>query len=281
MMVNQYDESTLLLVLQIDHSRLAGFLAAHWGNKEFAKPQPYASVVLAAQEHDIGWWEWEMKPSTLNERGYPLDYHDGSLKYLGQLRLDFYKNAVDHVMQRDPYAALLIAMHGVALMNAGYGKLAYPPDRSADPRVKAYIEHQEKLRAQLLEQLRQSRQFSDYTSDQHVWTNYEYIEVFDQLAQFLCNRYPLNSKARKFGPTDSLNDVAVPVTPGAKPVTLNIETVSETHAVLSPYPFDTDPLRLSYTGRLVCNRAYKSSEEFLEEFYRAVPVTVTYTLASV
>lgn len=222
-----------------------------------------------------------MKPSTLNERGYPLDYHDGSLKYLGQLRLDFYKNAVDHVMQRDPYAAVLIAMHGVALMNAGYGKLAYPPDRSADPRVKAYIEHQEKLRAQLLEQLRQSRQFSDYTSDQHVWTNYEYIEVFDQLAQFLCNRYPLNSKARKFGPTDSLNDVAVPVAPGAKPVTLNIETVSETHAVLSPYPFDADPLRLSFTGRLVCNRPYKSSEEFLEEFYRAVPVTVTYTLASV
>lgn len=280
MMVNQYDESTLLLVLQIDHSRVAGFLAAHWGNEEFAKPRPYASVVLAAQEHDIGWWEWEMKPSTLNERGYPLDYHDGSLKYLGQLRLDFYKNAVDHVMQRDPYAALLIAMHGVALMNAGYGKLAYPPDRSSDPRVKAYIEHQEKLRAQLLQQLRQSQQFKDFTSDQQVWTNYEYIEVFDQLAQFLCNRYPLNNKTRKFGPTDSLNDVAVPVTPGAKPVTLNIDTVSETRAVLSPYPFDTDPLKLSFTGRLVSNRVYKTSEDFLEEFYRAEPITVRYTLAS-
>lgn len=280
MMVNPYDESRLLLVLQIDHSRVAGFLAARWGNDEFAKPQPYASVVLAAQEHDIGWWEWEMQPSTLNERGYPLDYHDGSLKYLGQLRLDFYKNAVDHVMQRDPYAALLIAMHGVALMNAGYGKLAYPPDRSSDPRVKAYIEHQEKLRAQLLERLRQSQQFKDFTSDEQVWTNYEYIEVFDQLAQFLCNRYPLNSKTRKFGPTHSLNDVAVPVAPGAKPVILDIDTVSETRAVLCPYPFDTDPLKLSFTGRLVSNRAYKSSEDFLEEFYRAERMTVTYALAS-
>jgi hypothetical protein len=55
-------------------------------------------------------------------QGYPLDYHDGSLKYLGQLRLDFYKNAVDRVMGRDPYAAMLLAMHGFALMNAGYGK---------------------------------------------------------------------------------------------------------------------------------------------------------------
>ena len=130
MMVNPYDDSRLMLALQIDHSRVAGFFAAHWGNKDFARPEPYASVVLAAQEHDIGWWEWEMKPATLNEKGFPLDYHDGSLKYLGQLRLDFYKNAVDHVMQRYPYSALLMAMHGVSLMNAGYGKYAYPPDRS-------------------------------------------------------------------------------------------------------------------------------------------------------
>src|SRR5262252_231784 len=126
MMVNPYDDTRLMLALQIDHSRVAGFFAAHWGNQEFDRPEPYASVVLAANEHDSGWWEWEMKPSTLNDRGFPMDYHDGSLKYLGQLRLDFYKNAVDHVLQRDPYAALLMAMHGVALMNAGYGKYAYP-----------------------------------------------------------------------------------------------------------------------------------------------------------
>src|SRR5215831_16618036 len=95
MMVNPYDDSHLMLALQIDHSRVAGFFAAHWGNQEFDRPEPYASVVLAANEHDSGWWEWEMKPSTLNDRGFPMDYHDGSLKYLGQLRLDFYKNAVD------------------------------------------------------------------------------------------------------------------------------------------------------------------------------------------
>ena len=102
MMVNPYDDSRLMLALQIDHSRVAGFFAAHWGNKDFDRPEPYSSVVLAAHEHDIGWWEWEMKPSTLNDKGYPLDYHDGSLKYLGQLRLDFYKNAVDHPFDSDP-----------------------------------------------------------------------------------------------------------------------------------------------------------------------------------
>jgi Protein of unknown function (DUF3891) len=268
------------LALQIDHSRVAGFFAAHWGNHDFARPEPNASVVLAAHEHDIGWWEWEMKPATLNDQGFPLDYHDGSLKYLGQLRLDFYRNAVDRVRQRDPYAALLMAMHGVALMNAGYGKYTYPPDRSADPRVKAYIEHQEQLRLKLLEQLRQSEPFKDFASEEQIWTNYEYMEVFDQLAQFVCNRYPLNSKARKLGPTNTLNDVDVPTKQGRQAAKINIDTVSEHRAVLTPYPFDVDPLAVSFTARLVPRRSYTGPEEFLRHFYGAERIFVTHTLSA-
>jgi hypothetical protein len=236
--------------------------------------------VLAAGEHDIGWWEWEMKPSTLNDKGLPLDYHDGSLKYLGQLRLDFYKNAVDRVLPRDPYAALLMAMHGVALMNSGYGRYAYPPDRTSDPRVKAYVDDQEALRTKLVQQLRQSEQFKPYASDEQVWTNYEYMEVFDQLAQYVCNRYPLNSKARKNGPSNTLNDVDIPTRHGQKPAKINIDPVSENKAVLRPYPFDMDPLPVSFTARLVPNRSYRDGEDFLGEFYRAERITVTHNLAS-
>jgi hypothetical protein len=281
MMVNPYDEDRLLLVLQIDHSRVAGLLAAHWGNDYFARPAPYASVVLAAQEHDSGWWEWEMKPSTLNDRGYPLDYHDGSLKYLGQLRLDFYRNAVDHVMQRDPYAALLISMHGVALMNAGYGRFTYPPDRSSDPRVKAYIEQQEQLRFQLLNQLRESDEFRLFASDAQVWTNYELIEVYDQFAQFICNRQPFNNgKARPHGPTPTLNDVPVPVSTGVKPVKLRVEAISENRAIVKPYPFDVDPLVICYTARLTPKREYKDGPDFLSEFYKAERITINRILVS-
>ncbi|HWO40917.1 MAG TPA: DUF3891 family protein [Candidatus Eisenbacteria bacterium] len=280
MMVNRYDESRLLLALQIDHSRVAGFLAAHWGNDTFAKPRPYASVVLAAQEHDSGWWEWEMKPATLNDQGYPLDYHDGSLKYLGQLRLDFYKRAVERVAQRDPYAALLISLHGVGLMNAGYGKVTYPPDRSADPRVQDYIRHEDSVRIKLTEACRRSEEFREFSSDEQVWTNYELIEVFDQLAQFLCNRYPLNSKARKHGPHNTLNDVPVPVRPGGARVKLTVNAVDEKRALVEPYPFDADPLVVSYSGRLVTNRPYSDGEDFLEEFYKAERTTVSYILTA-
>jgi hypothetical protein len=146
MLVSKYDDSRLLLALQIDHSRVAGYLAAHWGNDVFAEPRPYSSVVLAAQEHDNGWWEWEIKPS-LNDQGYPLDYiTDGSLKYLGQLRLDFYKHGVERVVREDPYAGLIVLMHGIGLFNKAYGLLAYMPDHTARPDVQAYIRDQDALR---------------------------------------------------------------------------------------------------------------------------------------
>ena len=40
MMVMGYDEERLLLVLQIDHSRVAGLLAAHWGKRPVRPTTP-------------------------------------------------------------------------------------------------------------------------------------------------------------------------------------------------------------------------------------------------
>ena len=280
MMVCEFDGSRLLLVLQIDHSRVAGFLAAHWGNQMFEPTRPFASVALAAQEHDSGWGEWEMKPSTLNSQGFPLDYHDGSLKYLGQFRLDFYKNAVDRVIQRDPYAGLLILMHGVGLMNAGYGMFTYPPDRSADPRVKEYIRHQETLRIKLVDDLRRSEAFREVATEEHIWVNFKLMEIFDQAAQFLCNRYPLNSNVRRYGPTHTLNDVPAPMGRGRGEVTLTLDVIDEKRAIVRPYPFDVDPLPISFPARLVAKRSYASEEEFLKEFYKAERITINYGLQS-
>jgi hypothetical protein len=139
---------------------------------------------------------------------------------------------------------------------------------------------QEALRLKLLEELRRSEQFKQHCTEEQVWTNYEYMEVFDQLAQYVCNRYPLNSKARKLGPTDSLNDVDIPTKHGQQPVKIKIDTVGKHKAVLRPYPFDIDPLPLSFNARLVPNRTYKDGEDFLGEFYRAERITVNHQLAS-
>jgi hypothetical protein len=277
MIVCPYNESFLVLVLQTDHSRIAGLLAARWGNDEFARLNPYASMVLAAQEHDSGWWDWEIKP-TVNEQGYPSDYI-GSIKHLGQgVWLDLYRRAIERLAARDLYAAYYVSMHGEALLTRGMGLLPSMPDYTGDPAVQKFIAEQKSLRARLLDQLHKDDSLRDVTSATQLWTNFKLMEVFDQFAQFVCNRYPFNSQARKNGPTNKLANVPVPVAAGKPDVTITVDVQNETEAVVRPFPFDVSPLVLSFQGRLVPNRRYTNQEEFLQDFYRAERIDVNYTL---
>ncbi len=278
MMVSEYGSSQLLLVLQIDHSRVAGYLAAHWGNDMFSRPTPYASMVLAAQEHDNGWWDWEVRPSNLNGDGYPLDYHDGTLKYIGEQRLSSTKRGVHRVTVLDPYAGLIVLMHNVGLLNAGYGRLNYLHDRTSDPRVQEYIHHQEGVRHDLLVELRQSEVYGEFATEEQIAINFKLMETFDLMAQFLCNHYPLNRTGRRNRPTATLNDAAVPVGPGHDDTTLAIDALDQTCAIVRPYPYDKDPLNISFPGRLIPRRRYASTDDFLEHFYKAERISVSYVL---
>jgi hypothetical protein len=236
-------------------------------------------MVLAAQEHDSGWWEWEIKPS-VNEQGYPSDYI-GSIKHLGQgVWLDLYRGVIERLASRDPYAAYFVSMHGEALLTQGMGLLPSMPDYRNDPAVQNFIAEQKVPRGRWLAQLRSDPNLLELTQDSHLWTNFKLMEVFDQFAQFVCNRYPFNSQARKNGPTNKLSNVPVPVADGAPDITLTIDVQNEHEAIVQPYPFDISPLPLSFEGRLLPNRGYARQEEFLENFYSAERIGIKYSLSA-
>ncbi|MBI2371718.1 MAG: DUF3891 family protein [Deltaproteobacteria bacterium] len=275
MMVSRYDDARYLIVLQVDHSRVAGLLAAHWGNATFAEPRPYASVVLAAQEHDNGWWDWEVRP-TVNEQGAPVDYL-GSVWALGRVWLDFMRQGIERVIERDPYAGLLVLMHSVGLVTQGYGRFPSLSQSAVrnDELGREFVRDREALRLKLLDELRQSEQHREVCSDEHIWANFKLMEVFDRMAQFICNRYPFNSAARRWPP--NVLDHA-PVAPGKADEVLTLDVLDEKRAAVRPYPFDVDPLEISFPGRLIPLRPYPSQEEFLREYYKAERLTITYTL---
>lgn len=277
MMVCHYDESTLFLVLQTDHSRVAGLLAAHWGNRAFARLQPYASMVLAAQEHDNGWWHWEVKP-TLDPQGCPTDYIGSIRKLPKGVWLGFYRKGIERVAERDAYAAYNVSMHGEGLLTQGMGLLPYMPDYRVDKDVRDFIAQQNAFRETLLPVMREDDDWKPFSSEEHLWTNFKYMEVFDQLAQYLCNRYPFNNSERKNGPSNQLSNTPVPVGPGENDTILTIMVSDEKNAVLKPYPFDVNPLVVSFPGRLIPNRSYSTQDKFLEDFYSGERIAVTYCL---
>jgi len=277
MMVCPYDENRLLLILQVDHSRVTGWFAAHWGNDTFARPSPYAAMVLAAQEHDTGWWDWEIKPQ-VNSEGLPSDYI-GSIKHLGgKVWLDFYRHGIYRLAEQDPYAGYIVSLHSDGLLTQGRGLLPYMPDYAVYPEVKEFLTEQENYRAELMEQLKSSNQYCDFISNEQLWTNFKLMEVYDQMGQFVCNRYPFNSAHRKNGPSNTLSNVPVPTQPSRDDAVLTFTIKDEIRATVTPYPFDVDPLIVSFQGRLIPKRRYTNQDEFLMEYYRAEKVPITYSL---
>lgn len=143
-------------------------------------------------------------------------------------------------------------MHGIGLLNGGYGLLPHMPDLTGDPEVQAFLREREPVRQKLLEQIRTSEEYQAFASDDQIWTNYKLMEVFDLMAQFICNRYPLNSTERRNGPTNIVRNV--PVAPDQDDVTLTIDVQDEQRAIIRPYPLDVEPLEIQIPARLIPDR---------------------------
>lgn len=274
MMISRYDDSRLLLVRQVDHSEVVGVFAAHWGNETFDRPEPYNALVLAAQEHDKAWAEWELRP-TLSAGGHPIDYQGSNLPGT----FDRFRRDTDRLISIDPYAGLISLMHAVGLVIRGYrGILTHMQDRRQSPGGQAFVDERERKREELLQLLRTSQEYAPYATEEQVWKNYRLMEIFDLMGQFFCNRYPVNSTERRNGPQNNLSDVRVPVRPGVEDTTITIEPVDATHAIVRPYPFDVNPLVLHIPGRLVSSQPYASQDEFLRDYYSGERVIVMYIL---
>jgi hypothetical protein len=125
------------MISQNDHGDLAGQFAAHWGNDRFAKPKPYQSMVLAAETHDNGWWDWDIFPS-IDDHGVPIPF----TRTPREFRSTFYGKGIDNVIARDLYAGLVVSMHGVGLPQKRYGTMPTMVDRD-DPYSQKFIAERE------------------------------------------------------------------------------------------------------------------------------------------
>jgi hypothetical protein len=84
-------------------------------------------------------------------------------------------------------------VHGEGLLTQGMGLLPYMPDSTVDAEVSNYISQQKAFREELLRVMQDNEEWKEFSSVEHLWTNFKYVEVFDQLAQYVCNRYPFNT----------------------------------------------------------------------------------------
>ena len=110
-MVIRRDAAGILCIGQAAHAWVSGQMARCWGNRSFARPEPFEEVCLAAEQHDVGMAEWDARPELNPKTQSPMAFTEMPVA----THLALWRRAPHKVLTQSPYAALLISMHGAAL----------------------------------------------------------------------------------------------------------------------------------------------------------------------
>jgi Protein of unknown function (DUF3891) len=267
------------MITQNDHGDLAGQFAAHWGNQEFARLKPYGSMVLAAEAHDNGWWDWDVFPS-VDEQGAPIPF----TRTPREFRSTFYGKGIDNVISRDPYAGLIVSMHGVGLTKKRYGTMPTMVERQ-DEYSQQFVKDREPDHDQMLAKLKQMEQYAGATDQEQIWLNYLMMQVFDRLSLFFCSNYDITTVPETGGHTAGKGYYGpsikpTPVKLGEEEIDLKLRVLDRNNVLVEPYPFDQSPLRVNVRGKLIPCVAYRCQEEFRETYVKAQREQFEFTLRS-
>lgn len=271
MLVTEEDDH-YRIVTQTEHANQVGRLAAHWGTETVDVPPPRVPTTIAAYTHDNGWWEWDLAP----------ELRDGGPANLHAVRKPewtaFYDRGIDNAVEVDPYAGLLVSMHGVGVRCQRYG--TQPSFPSFAEEYAAFIAQEERRQRDLVETLRDSERYGDHvdaatvrflsrlhdegaadaddTDTVPLWAHYKLLQVWDRLSLYWC--FTEERAAETVDP--------VPVGADAD-VELALDPVDETTVSVDPYPFDTSPLSVSVRCRRIPRRTYESQAALTRAYYAA------------
>jgi len=232
---------TAEIVMQVDHSLVAGQLAQAWPGLE-----PRDSVVTAAALHDCGWRTWEAAPRLDRETGTPQNF----LRVDIDLHLAFYEAGIAEVTARDRYAGMLVGKHLAGIYRQRYGtqaalKMTRAPEAQA--LVEEFVGRVEERFLALQRELG--------VSDGEFWRNYVLLQVFDRLSLWLCKGDPAGTGAMEIALPDD-GELAVTPTAGG--------------CAVHPSPFG-GPLEITVPVRVVPLTGY-ADDAGVAAAIRAAPI---------
>lgn len=251
----------LWLISQPDHAAVSGYLAAHWGNADFARPGYFApapdperlraETVLAIAEHDNGWWEWEADPELHPGEGLPL----GLLELSQAQALERWHLGVPRFVEKHPYVSLLISFHAYwlyaprcefdpdpAFFHPLFGNPGGAPTLEGEDleRASRFVTEQREIQERLIAWLREDSTWSAGVRAEHLQPHVRLLQLADALSLALC-----------FGGDAALRLDGIPRRSWEDRVAIELTPSRDRRIVCRPYPFDLDPLPVSIRGRVL------------------------------
>ncbi len=212
------------VVLQTDHADLSGAFARAW----FDRAPRHESLTVAAERHDDGWAVWERAPRIDRDTRRPVNFLDVDVTS----HLAFYRAGIAAISEQDPYAGLLVSMHGAGIYLQRYGRdTSLGLSRAAEVQelVDAFITEQEAgYEARIAE---------TGVSGDDRWRDYELLQLFDRLSLHFCMRDAEAGEAAELQGYE-------------------LEPLDPWRVRMRPFPFGEAPARFELVRRLLPKDAH-------------------------
>lgn len=268
MIVSRAD-GALRLVEQVEHGRVAGELAATWGNDTYEAVAPRTSVQRAAARHDEGWRAWDARVLFNEVERRPLHF----LEIDAGEHIRLYRQGLSRVSLQDVYAGVLVGMHWTGLYR---GRWSAPGAQARIGRSEEDRRRQERVvrseQRRWIDAKEQAWAESEPRSafETRLWHNYELLQLWDLLSLYLSvmpsEPGPIEP-VMPWGPQlrdleHSPQTVALPAVarrPGVAgvPITASVRSFGE--VTLDPFPFRA-PVDLEVEHTVLPDRGWTKAE---------------------
>jgi Protein of unknown function (DUF3891) len=230
----------------------------HWGNGEFAAPQPFESMARAAAFHDFGWLRYETAPLFDAATQATPEFRQAPTT---EAQLEAYQWCIDGLLAADPYAALIVSLHRTGLWRGRYDTINHPPHPvppALSQAVTAFIERNEARQAQ----------DRDRFDARQLRVNYHLLQVWDLLGLYFTCQDPFPQYVDP-----------VPVGYGADERTrMELTPQSPRRVAFAPYPFATRPLTVQFVQRRLNAARFPDQEAFRRAWFAAPMELVEFEL---
>ena len=210
------------------------------------------SVVVAARRHDDGWAVWERSP-LVGADGAPVGFLDVHVP----AHLAFYRAGIAAITDEDPYAGLLVSMHGAGIYRQRYGAdtgLSLSRAAEVQPLVDAFVGEQESAYPE--------RSAAVGVDEKLRWADYHRLQWFDRFSLVFC-----------------LRDWDRPDETQFELGTFTFSPLGPWRAKVDPYPFAGTSASFTLLRRLVPARPWTQAE-FRRHFFDIEPALVEIELAA-
>jgi hypothetical protein len=174
------DDDGVLLISQPAHAWVSGQLARAWTDGEDTPFEPFEEVCLAAEQHDIGWLQWEASPTLNAETGLPFSFREMPRK----MHLQIWGRARRYAMVYGRYPALLISMHGTNLFEK-FGPGDDAP-RTEKLQVETYLRRERAAQQNLIDSLAEDPRYEELVDPAVLKRNQELISLWDGISLMIC-----------------------------------------------------------------------------------------------